>query len=77
MFRAMPRGPVEARVSVTVVAARVICYTEIRCPECNHRLLDVPGTPLLELQTIKEHATGTGPVIKCRHCTNMIEVIEL
>lgn len=69
------RGPVEARVSQVIVAARVVCYLEVRCPECGYRLFDVPGVPELELRVADQGAKGEGPVIKCKRCANLIEVV--
>ena len=81
MFRVRNvRGSIEARVSQVVVAARVVVYTEVRCPACGRRLFDYPGTPNLDLRIVGQNASGNGVVVRCKRgagCGRDIEVIEL
>jgi hypothetical protein len=80
MFRVRNlRGSIEARVSQVIVATRVVCYTEVRCPACGRRLFDLPGTPNFDLRIVDENASGEGLVIRCKRgsgCGRDIEVIE-
>jgi len=71
------RGPIEALVTMTCMAARAFIYSVVRCPECNRRLMDVPGEPHIETRIVDgDHASGRGRVIRCEKCARDIEVIE-
>jgi len=58
-----------------VTETRVISYTQVRCPCCDARLFDTPGEPTLTLTILESGASGTGPVIRCKRCSNDIEVV--
>ena len=67
-----------ARVSMTVIGERAIVYSIVRCPNCDRRIMDVPGDPEIVTRIVDEmHASGLGRVVPCKRCSNQIEVIEL
>ena len=73
---------------MTLMAVRAFLYSVVRCPslvtdrhgrefECNRRLMDVPGDPMIETRTVEvDHASGTGRVIRCERCGKYVEVTE-
>lgn len=66
-----------ARVSLTVVAGRVIAYLGVECPGCGRRILDVPQVGIVEARVIgPTGASGCGPVVTCKRCGNLIEVVS-
>ena len=69
----------DALVSMTIVAAREVIYSIVRCPVCDRRIMDVPGTPPIICRVVSGHkANGFGRVIKCqrKNCKTFVEVIE-
>lgn len=77
MFEIKPSGPIAARVSMTVVDSRVVLYSVVRCPDCNRKLIEVPGDPDIRTRVVSQHhASGEGRVLHCKRCCNWIEVIE-
>lgn len=65
-----------ASVTVTVTAV-VVVYTEVRCPNCNRRVLDIPGNPLLDVRAHRSPTDrlGRGVVCKCDRCKALVEAI--
>jgi hypothetical protein len=62
---------------MTVMAMRAVCYSVVRCPECDRRIMDVPGKPLILTRLVDaNHASGRGRVVACKRCKNLVEVIE-
>jgi ribosomal protein S27E len=75
-FKGRARAPTEARVSLTVTAARVICYLEVRCAFCGARLFDVPADAPWEVRLLDGSASGDGLVVRCRRCGKETEVVR-
>jgi len=62
---------------MTLVAVRALLYSVVRCPECDRRIMDVPGDPHIETRTVDpDRASGRGRVVSCKRCSSLIEVIE-
>ena len=70
------------------MAARAFIYSVVRCParvtdeqgrelDCNRRLFDVPGDPIIQARVVEpDKASGRGRVVRCEKCGRDIEVIE-
>ena len=75
--RQMGSGPTVAQVSMTVVETRAVVYSIVRCPDCDRRIMDVPGEPLIQTRTVTaDSASGRGRVVNCKRCNAFVEVIE-
>ena len=62
---------------MTLVAVRAFLYSVVRCPECNWKVMDTPGDPIIHARIVgKDKASGRGRVVFCKRCRNWIEVIE-
>jgi hypothetical protein len=61
----------------TVVARAIFAYTKVNCPKCNRRVMDLPGSPILEVRVVKSEAerSGRGPVTTCRRCKSLVEAV--
>jgi phage FluMu protein Com len=75
----MASSTVLASVTVTITAF-VVVYTDVKCPDCGTVLLAVPGNPhetsvRAKLLAHTGERTGAGPVVKCRRCKWLVEVI--
>jgi uncharacterized protein with PIN domain len=70
-----------ATLTLTSVAYTVrlaVTFTDVRCPDCNRKLMAIPGSPRIERRTVKNDAerSGRGRVVSCRRCSSLVEVIE-
>jgi hypothetical protein len=72
-----------ARASVTAYAttwvrATVAFYTNLKCPSCERVVIAVPGdgakVELRVARTVAERS-GRGPVLSCKRCSSLIEII--
>lgn len=64
-----------ATVSVTVTA-RVVVYTEARCPKCSRRLVSIPGPRALGvIRESDADRSGLGIAVRCERCKTLVEVI--
>jgi hypothetical protein len=74
-----------ARASMTVtrvvthaVRATVAFYTNLKCPSCERVVIAVPGdgakVELRVARTVAERS-GRGPVLSCKRCSSLIEII--
>lgn len=62
---------------MTVMETRAVVYSEVRCPKCDRRVMDIPGKVLVQTRIVdKDRASGRGRVIVCNRCKAYVEVIE-
>lgn len=67
-----------ALVSLTVMENDTV-YSDARCPQCNRKLMSMPGEPPLEVRAPRLHGhrlTGRGPVTVCPRCSTLCEVVS-
>ena len=66
-----------ALVSLTVAAA-VIIYTDVRCPCCDRKLMEIPGVSALRVRGLLHAAdrSGRGPVVSCGRCGTLCEITK-
>ena len=65
-------------VAVVTLAAMTVTYRRVECPECGRLLASAPSTKI-EVRPLRggyRVASGRGPVVWCRHCDLLCEVIE-
>lgn len=64
--------------SVYITARLAAVFTDAHCPDCNRRLMAIPGRPTIECRTVKSDAdrSGRGRVVACKRCSSLVEVIE-
>jgi hypothetical protein len=65
-------------VVTTAVRATVAFYTNLKCPSCERVVIAVPGdgakVELRVARTVAERS-GRGPVLSCKRCSSLIEII--
>jgi phage FluMu protein Com len=72
----MASSTVLASVTVTITAY-VVVYTDVRCPNCNRRVMSLPGVPLLDVRAHRAESDrlGRGAVVRCERCKSLVEAI--
>jgi hypothetical protein len=65
-----------ASVTVTITHV-VVVYYDVRCPNCNRRVMSLPGRPPVDTVAHRaEHErTGRGPVVSCARCKTLVEAV--
>lgn len=65
-------------IAVVTLAANVVCYGRVDCPSCGKMVAALPDPSFVEVRTFREYrkALGRGPVVFCRTCKHLCEVIE-
>ncbi len=67
-------------VSVAVaVTCTVAAYTDVRCPQCNRLVMQVPGRVhvLPRVASDRQDQSGRGPVCACKRCGALVEAVVL
>lgn len=65
-----------AHVTATLAAAAVAAYTNVRCV-CNRVVMAWPGRSRMNVRRLSSEAerSGQGPVVRCKGCGSLVEII--
>lgn len=72
------RGSVRVAFVTLAAVARAVTYTVARCPDCDRKLMTIPGEVMVEVRKLRAagRPTGMGRVLSCKRCAELCEVIE-
>jgi uncharacterized protein with PIN domain len=72
----MASSTVLASVTVTITAF-VVVYTDVRCPNCNRRVMSLPGRHAIRALAHRSESDrqGRGAVVRCERCKSLVEAI--